>query len=976
MQENNKKFGFLQKISSKTTRKPQVTPIVVNSRRVARKLEPLDTSAFEIASEIRSHGDFKKSLAGLGPLLRKSTREGGFDRGGLEGLGKMKKVLETIDAFAKVESGSPQYEKLKETLSGQLKEWSLKDQEKKKDRRETDPTSLKKRQLCECLLTQLECQSQIEMGGGDRKALLQQSRQAAAQLSLLSGSAKPPEGKGGSDSFFIRNSEGKREFIFKPMQGEAVQPGWPVGGGVSREVVLGEFSEFMHHEFGINFGVPRTSVVNLQSPDFAQGTGSKDLQRTGALQDVVESEGDAETFFASNMEKYIEGDRVTRTKILDWKASLDDQAVQEIALLDFITLNVDRNPGNILVGAQGDNSKRQVTPIDCGNLLPPPEVFEKRAGSMFSPTQPGGAMIISGNVVAQLPQSAKAFSPEMLQKIASLDPVAIGKGLALAEKKLPMDLQGKISKESMTMAEQSVEFLKLATKTKPRITLNTISYLYSKFFNDFRRGVENPTRFMLDAIKVSEREALELEKEALVAYLGGSHALIKKGVANPTDISLDARIRTLQSDHIDAVLKGLKELLPLIKRNEESCDEALLAFERKRENYSELERTSSEPLDNPIAKQQRLELLERENLEVGGIMKKFGPWNKEVISPWKELQTLIDNNNLLVNRAVRDVNREVNLAYDVYVQALSAAQDLGQDHLDLLGRLKIRAKGAAVTEDSLIQDIEHLQEQMVTGSFATLVMIEKQQTEVLRIEQALKSAFQEYEVFSERDWNEVMDWDTKVRQAFEIVKANSRATIRGREHLQDFLSLLRESKRVKSAAQPIADGIEKALRISEDLALVVESLLKGIAKLVQLMPKDESMKDPESKENSKDEIEFEDESQSKSSPVGKSDESGVDEKQLQIVEEQVHNALTFEQYVISNPELCSALKINSSRAEQLYRVWTEAMEDLANLRDDRRRSFEEWNQDVAERSQAVSSISRVNQLIQEKALRSLFEMNK
>jgi Phosphatidylinositol 3- and 4-kinase len=89
---------------------------------------------------------------------------------------------------------------------------------------------------------------------------------------------------------------------------------------------------------------------------------------------------------------------------------LPPKRCQELSILDIVTLHVDRHGGNFLL--TGDEAQADLVPIDNGLSFPqtPDDLVR---------------MSTSHNAMLGLPGAHEPFTPEMLKKIAKLDPDAL-----------------------------------------------------------------------------------------------------------------------------------------------------------------------------------------------------------------------------------------------------------------------------------------------------------------------------------------------------------------------------------------------------------------------------------------------------------------------------------------------------------------------------------------------------------------------
>lgn len=254
------------------------------------------------------------------------------------------------------------------------------------------------------------------------------ARQMEATLLVRNNGAipLPQDEKGASESFFLANEKNEKQFIFKPMDGEfSPNEDWPAGGGAPREVMLGRISETLNKSLGLDTGVSPTSLVKLDSPSLDTGGGSV---RIGAVQNFVPSV----PFREANLDL------------------VEDENVQGIALLDFVTLQMDRNEGNLLV--KGDpETKPELVPIDAGFSLPTAKAFQSGQG------------LFGSNQIFTMPGVDKPFTPELLEKIRQLDPNQIVQTMVKTNQEMRQvdpNAGQMINDESIDLAKRSTLFLK------------------------------------------------------------------------------------------------------------------------------------------------------------------------------------------------------------------------------------------------------------------------------------------------------------------------------------------------------------------------------------------------------------------------------------------------------------------------------------------------------------------------------------
>ncbi len=342
--------------------------------------------------------------------------------------------------------------------------------------------------------------------------------------------ARPPSTKGESDSFFLKDSSGKTAFIFKPKQGENVKEGGREGEGVAREVLTSKFNDQMKDMIGVDFGVCATGLARLDSDSFAQeeDAENEDLakrpksqvkSRVGALQQTVANQG--------NLLDQCGNDPTVAEKI-----PVED--VQKIALLDFLTLQGDRNPENILVRDEG--GKKRLVPIDGGFAFPTTDMVSTFGQGMSAEVKGGktGKVQPGQNGLMQLPQTDQKFTPEMLKAIEKIDPSAIVRGMKQANAEMTSqapELDGMVGDENLENMRRAAVFLK---KAAPDFTVAELAEAYA---TDFKKLLALPANKLDAAIgKLLEtmgarRDFKKDVRSAELTYqeLGGDQELTRLG---------------------------------------------------------------------------------------------------------------------------------------------------------------------------------------------------------------------------------------------------------------------------------------------------------------------------------------------------------------------------------------------------------------------------------------------------------------
>ena len=360
------------------------------------------------------------------------------------------------------------------------------------------------------------------------------AKQLEACSLLESGTpAKAPSAKGESDSFFIKNGDGKPAFIFKPKQGENVKEdlGGKEGEGVVREVLTSKFNDQMKEMIGVDFGVCPTGIARLESDSFANGEKSKEKSRVGALQAAAPNEGSLL-------------DKLTDDPAFAKQVKKED--VQKVAMMDFLTLQGDRNAGNLLI--QDVNGEKRMVPIDGGFAFPSKELFGMASSGMAGqpmdvnappPTNDQERTKAKGNFEGKnalmlLPQSEEKFSEEMLKSIDALDPNELVKGLKKSNAEIAAaapEVDGLVGDENIENVRRSALFLKKAAR---EFTVAELAEIYAL---DFKRVLAVPAKQVDKEIAAviaqgKKRSAFNKSKKAAdteFQQLGGDAELIKLG---------------------------------------------------------------------------------------------------------------------------------------------------------------------------------------------------------------------------------------------------------------------------------------------------------------------------------------------------------------------------------------------------------------------------------------------------------------
>jgi hypothetical protein len=318
------------------------------------------------------------------------------------------------------------------------------------------------------------------------------SAENQASLFMEMGGCKPPPPgiKGTSDAFIIYGLDGKPAYFYKPQDGEQrAGADWPENGGATREVLLSTLNDQLAADIGLDCRVPKTELAKLTDESFRAGTISQNPRRVGALVKAISfMPGDPK-----NAIDWFEGKRTDangnriKIEIEGQMARLNAKDCQASLIMNFLTLDVDANAGNILItNAEGGPGEARVTPIDAGRKLPSPEAYKRAAVTMSLRTPPApGRFSGDDPFLLQTPAAVQPFDPEVIARIQQMDPQRIADGMrtayAEAVRNAP-DLADTVEDSSFDLVKKSVQFLKQAVEAQPPLTPYDIAEVYAKGF--------------------------------------------------------------------------------------------------------------------------------------------------------------------------------------------------------------------------------------------------------------------------------------------------------------------------------------------------------------------------------------------------------------------------------------------------------------------------------------------------------------
>lgn len=334
-------------------------------------------------------------------------------------------------------------------------------------KRSQDPKNLEKLRLSKEWIAKvdaLQALAKAEAAKGtklDEKGI-EEAQKEFGMAMISAGMGKINDTGGQSDSYKIKDTSGKNAFIFKPQKGEAPLPGMPQGAGMAREAIQSKISDEMRDLLGLDVGVAKTSIVNVNSDMFGEGNGSKDSDQVGALQEFLDSDGDAKS-------KLQKGDR-------DWINNVDRKSLESMAVLDIIMLNGDRKGDNMLIKKQTDGTTK-LMPIDAGAGLPSKKTFEETSFQGFFSPCSGDESDAFGNMYNLTPAAHQPFSAETLDAIARLEPDKMRARLTAHKQQMEKDFpttKGTIDDSTLDLSELSMRLLKRAA---PLCSIVEVNYI-------------------------------------------------------------------------------------------------------------------------------------------------------------------------------------------------------------------------------------------------------------------------------------------------------------------------------------------------------------------------------------------------------------------------------------------------------------------------------------------------------------------
>ncbi len=287
-------------------------------------------------------------------------------------------------------------------------------------------------------------------------------------------------------------------------------------------------NDLMKTQTGIDFKIAKTTLFKTEDDKFKSGTISKSPQRSGALQEAIQIDPTKPT----SPTDFLVAPR-GQSVGLRYDA-LNSEDVEAMAVLDFMTLNLDRHGDNVLMQNVGDApGQTRLVPIDAGLMFPTKDVFRVGAngliaGEPYDPNNPT-AFSAQGNMLTQLPQGNQPFSQKSKTAIAKLDPDQFVAAMKLQYENMVSEtpeMADKVDESSFDLMKKSIATLKKAAAQD--LTPRQISKLYATLLPKI---MDLPDNQFDAAITKAITELQQIEQH------GGEQALFAKGIG-PTQFPI------------------------------------------------------------------------------------------------------------------------------------------------------------------------------------------------------------------------------------------------------------------------------------------------------------------------------------------------------------------------------------------------------------------------------------------------------
>lgn len=272
------------------------------------------------------------------------------------------------------------------------------------------------------------------------------------------------------------SGEPNYKMIVKPAKFEVAVSGFKPGGGATREAMGSFLGDELQRQLGFSLNVPETRVVTMEgramsgdSLEKEQGSDPKTNKKInkvfGETEQVVTSvqsfRDDCKSVSRLSNESPGRLEPGNSGVILGQKVA--KQEIQQMAVFDLISLNMDRHDGNVMV--TGD---KKLVPIDHGNIMPTASGLRFRAMEIGPPH-------------AVLPQSEAGqamLSPELLERLELLDVGQLIASMQDQHEQMKLENDGidvNDLNKGLDNVRRSAEFLKFAAKEL------TLAQIYSAY---------------------------------------------------------------------------------------------------------------------------------------------------------------------------------------------------------------------------------------------------------------------------------------------------------------------------------------------------------------------------------------------------------------------------------------------------------------------------------------------------------------
>lgn len=327
-----------------------------------------------------------------------------------------------------------------------------------------DPTLLKRKTACETALKQsrhLKLANRYETLGDLPWDQATEDKAADLKMQVLFETGeRPMENAGGGGvngakwimSTDFEKDKGSKDFVFKKAKGGPPIAGFENDAEAIREVLGDALGKQLKAATGLEFNVPETRVVTIDSKKIDPSKESKDV--VGSAQAGAATVG--------GVIDLIQNDPEALKKI-------KPQAMQKAAIFDALALNLDRHSGNFLVTPPDEDGGNEVVPIDNGLAFPSREGLKVRGGRAAATS-----------AFTDVPASFEKFDPDMLAAIEMINEDELVAGLksratSLSAQQPTLNVATAVPDETINLVKRNTQFLKAAApRVSPGILMDLI----------------------------------------------------------------------------------------------------------------------------------------------------------------------------------------------------------------------------------------------------------------------------------------------------------------------------------------------------------------------------------------------------------------------------------------------------------------------------------------------------------------------